>query len=501
MSSEELESENLPPRSPRQRASRINPLTEALSQAHVALLERELVTRSNLPNLYRLINNQYAALQNWHDRHTEWRIRRTSGVIRLVRAPSTFIPGYVFNTLQKPRDFACFCWTLWYAESRQQAGRGNEQQFLMSQLAERLEEQSGGGKLAPHVAALDFRKQDDRYSLQRALKILHTLGALQLQDGSTEDWVNKSGQEDALWEFTEVTRSLISAFDLIKVQAAGQVLDGNPQLLQPTRLPGAEQLEPKVRAWRALLLGPQLLRYDDPAAFAALEEHAAYFRSELGEIFGWQLDLRREYASIMRASGSAASPVMLLNLQAAVDQAALLCCDAIRQKVAAGEWRPDQRGLAQEGCIFIAEGEVAQLLLQVRERDGDRWGSTARQTGFEMLKREIYAKMRQAGFMRGPDRNGYVLILPAAARFAVGYSREDEEEVTPEVAPPAEQLNFGENLNGDEVKGYNTVQASRILNVSDVTILSWIKAGRLKAERSGRVWLIPVAEVERLKKK
>ena len=147
-----------------------NAQAEALTQAHIAIMENEVLARAQNPDLFRLINNQIAALQNWHDLHTGWRIRRSPAVIRLVRTPVALIPGYVFRTLYKPRDFALFVWTLWYAESRAMSGRGNEQQFLMSQMAEQLEEQTQNGRLAVHVAPLDFRKQDDRYSLARALK-------------------------------------------------------------------------------------------------------------------------------------------------------------------------------------------------------------------------------------------------------------------------------------------------------------------------------------------
>ncbi len=479
---------------------------DVLSQAQVILMENEVVTRSHRPDHFRLVNNQFAALQNWHDLHTGWRIRRSPAVIRLVRAPAAFVPGYLFRTLREPRDFACFAWALWYAESRQLAGRGNDQQFLMSQLAERLEEQSLVGLLAPHVAPLDFKKQADRYSLRRALEALQDLGGLQLVDGGAEEWANQTGQADALWEFTEVTRALMTALEPQKVQLAGQKLDGDPNTLKPARLPGQEHVEPLQRAWRALLLGPSLLNYDDPEAFAALLQHAERVRHELAETFGWQLDLRRQYAAVIRASGTALGPLTLLNLQGAADQAALLCCEVIRQKVAAQSLnRPDA-----DGCLLLAEGELAEIFRQVRERFGDRWGNTARKAHFPVLLREVYAKLRQAGLMRGPDRNGYVLILPTAARFAVAYSREDEEETLapPEAASPAlaaaEQLRLldSEARQVNETHNaqvYTTGTVAKMLGVTGWTILRWINAGQIKAEQRGRNWYIEAEEVERLK--
>ncbi|NWJ96478.1 MAG: TIGR02678 family protein [Chloroflexi bacterium] len=487
--------------------SRTNVQADALTLAHVVLMENEVLTRSQSPDLFRLVNNQFAALQSWHDQHTGWRIRRSPTVLRLVRVPSALVPGYMFRALREPRDFACFTWTLWYAESRQLAGRGNDQQFLMSQLAEQLEEQSRLGNLAEHVATLDFKKQADRYSLSRALKALQDLGGLQLVDGGADDWVSQTGESDALWEFTEVTRSLMLALEPHRVQVAGQRLDGDPNTLKPALLQGLEKIEPLQRAWRALLLGPSLLNYDDPAAFAALKEHAPNIRHELGETFGWQLDLRREYGCVIRASGTALGPVTLLNLQGAADQAALLCCDVIRHKVTSGDrtLQPDP-----DGCILIAKGEMAEIFRQVRERYGERWGNTARKAHFPTLLREVYDTLRQAGLMRGPDRNGNILILPTAARFTVAYSREDEEETATLGQPElASQLNLemgeGETPATDsaaktgKVKGYTAAEAGRLLGISNTSVLNWIKAGHLKAEQQGRGWFISADEIERVR--
>ena len=483
--------------------------TEALTQAQVVLMETEVISRLRTPDEFRLVNNQYNALQSWHDQYTGWRIRRSPAVIRLIRTPTTFIPGYAFRTLQQPRDFACFVWTLWYAESRLSSGRGNEQQFLMSGLAERLEEHSGGGYLAPHVAALDFKRQADRYSLSRALKTLQDLGGLQLVDGSTEEWVNNTGQENALWEFTEVARSLILALDMSQVNGAGKVLDGNPHTLAPARLPEADRLNPLQRAWRTLLLGPALFKYDDPTAFAALQAHHETVSFELGATFGWQLDLRQEYAMVIRAGGTSHGPRTLLNLTGAADQAALLCCSVIRRRVDGGDW-PYQ---SVEGCYVVPQSEVADIFRQLREQYGHRWGNTARKLSFNDLLQDVYASLRQAGLVRGPDRQGNLLILPTVARFAVSYPPELDDNDNEET--PAAQLSFETtsqadlsqhqvqtqtiNHNGSATSGdpFTASQVGRRLGVSDQTVLNWIKKGLLRAERNERGWAIPASEVAR----
>src|SRR6266567_6244111 len=116
-----------------------------LTRAHVALMEREVVLPQKQLELFRLVNRHYRTLQAWHDQYTGWRIQRGSTVIRLVRSLSTTNPGYLYDRLKEPKDFACLTWILWFAENRQITGRGNEQQFLLSQLAEQIQEQSSHG--------------------------------------------------------------------------------------------------------------------------------------------------------------------------------------------------------------------------------------------------------------------------------------------------------------------------------------------------------------------
>src|SRR5207249_7139938 len=107
--------------------------------------EREVILAQKHVDLFRLVNRHYRTLQAWHDQYTGWRISRNSSVIRLVRHLSAATPGYAYERLRDPKDFACLTWILWFAENRQLSGRSNDQQFLLSQLAEQIQEQSTSG--------------------------------------------------------------------------------------------------------------------------------------------------------------------------------------------------------------------------------------------------------------------------------------------------------------------------------------------------------------------
>lgn len=408
-------------------ASRQRTYTAELMKAHVALMEREVILSKDV-DLFRLVNRHYYTLQSWHDQNTGWRIQRSATVIRLVRQLSATTPGYLYDRLREPRDFACLTWILWYAENRQLSGRGSEQQFLLSQLAEQIQEQSLSD--IDGIASFDFRRPADRYSIQRALQYLEDLGGLQLVDGQTKEWVEQTADADVLYEFTDVIRSLVSAFNPQLLAMVAAHLNDEGETLRTIRLQDiigdifpVAGIRPLVRAWRTLLLGPVLLRYDDPEAFAELVTHADEVANELLETFGWLLDVKRDYACAVRASGMPTGPVTGLTPFGTSDQMALLMCTTIREQVTTGAWpRPDSYG-----CLHVTTEDMNALFYTLRERFGENWGNEARSRGSRSLLNDVYKKMRQVGLLRGPDDAGNVLILPTAARYNATYEKAGQE--------------------------------------------------------------------------
>lgn len=395
------------------------------AQAQAALLDHEVVSSTGDVDAFRLVRMHFAELERWHEKHTGWRIQRNSTFFRLERHPYGITPVFIDVKLTRPRDFACLAWLLWFAEKRYLAGGGRNQQFLLSQLAEEIQEQS---RLADAARLLDFRNQNDRLSMWRALDYLTRLGGVQTIEGDARRWVDDAEQQDneALYEFTGIAHSLVEALHETQVAAVAARLGDPGKRLAPGWITSlAEPIPPLNRAWCSLLLGPILLRYDDPEAFAALAKQAEKVSEELAEAFGWQLELNNDYACIVRGGTLSAGAGPSLALNSAQDQMILLLCSAIRQRVEAGDWLPDEYG-----CLRVTRGDIEQLFAELRQRYGMHWGATAQQLKATELLNEMYQKMRLLGLLRGPDPAGDLLILPTAARYAISYAEEAGESRT-----------------------------------------------------------------------
>ncbi len=409
---------------------------DRLTRAHVLLLERESIALEDHER-FNLVSTHFRALQMWHDQHTGWRILRGTAVIRLVRALDMAPSGYSYDYIREPRDFACLVRILWYAENRHMTGRSNDQQFLLSHLADQIQDQSAQSiddVWVRHLPdqhnhseragkPLDFRNIQDRYSIQRALHYLQNLGGLQVLDGRTDDWTQQQGDADVLYEFTPTVRTLVAALDTERIT---RMLDHlcTSNSTGPACLPAPiGQAAPELmRAWRALLAGPALFRFDDPLAFTALVANANHIVNEIAETFGWYCAITSDYACIIRGSGMGQGPITVLNVTSAIDQISLLLCAAIRHAVNDGNLLPPDCF----GCLRMQTDDLTALFFQVREQYGDQWGKEARRQQSTSLLSDVYKKMRGAGFLRGPEPDGTILITPLVARYAVTYAIEGD---------------------------------------------------------------------------
>ena len=211
--------------------------------------------------------------------------------------------------------------------------------------------------------------------------------------------------------------SLVEALNQGRVEAIVAHLVQSKQSFLPARVATlSDPIPPLTRAWRALLLGPILLRYDDPEAFSDLMNQAEQVNEELAEAFGWSLELNNDYACIVRGGSLSVGSGPEIALSSGYNQIILLLCTAFREQVETGTWQPDSYG-----CLHVSHLDVAQLFTELRQRYGSHWGTTIQGQKANDLFTELYQRMRQLGFLRGPDEQGELLILPTAARYRFSY--------------------------------------------------------------------------------
>jgi uncharacterized protein (TIGR02678 family) len=367
------------------------------------------------------VRTHIATLEQWYEQHTGWRIQRGASFFRLERHLHSVTPVFLDEKLKKARDFVCLVWLLWFAEKRYLSGGGRNQQFLLSQLADELQKQSQTSE----GAALDFRNQQDRYSMWRALEYLTDLGGLRILEGEIKKWLEEREPSDheALYEFTPVTHSLVESLNEKRVAAITELLTDNKQLSVPDTLPPlAHEIPPLFRAWRTLLLGPALFRYDDSEAFLALTDQSERMSNELSETLGWLLELNSDYACIVRGGSLSAGAGPGLTFNSAYDQMILLLCSVFRQQVEHQIWAPDDYG-----CLHVTAWDINPLFSNLRQRFGTYWGATVQDIEAKELLAEVYQRMRRLGLLRGPDKEGNILIMPTAARYSVSYAQEQQD--------------------------------------------------------------------------
>ncbi len=394
--------------------------------AHAVLLDNVVVAQQTDQEAFRLVKAHIQVLERWHEQHTGWRVQRGSTFFRLERHLHMVLPVFVDEKLKEARDFACLIWILWFAEKRYLTGSGKHQQFLLSQLTEEIQLQTQ----AISKAGLDIRNVQDRYSMRRSLEYLINLGCLQMLEGEMKRWSDSSNQEqyEILFEFTPLAHSLIEALNEKRITALHRSQQehgvASPQNLPPL----SNEIPPLVRAWRTLLLGPALLRYDDAEAFRELTKQTEHVQEELGATFGWSLELNRDYACVVRGGGISIGAGAAISFNGAFDQILLLLCGKFREQVQNKQWTPDSYG-----CIAVTQWQILPLLSDLRQRYGFHWGATVQNISAEKLLEEVYLRMRQTGLLRGPYVEGNILILPTAARYSVSYMAFQEIDGEPRI--------------------------------------------------------------------
>ena len=375
--------------------------------AHHDLLDRVAILADDDPIAYRRVQRAEDRLARFYRDGPGWSLVRTRSVARLVKEPAP-AAARGLPRLQEPLEYALFTWVLWYGEglllSSSPGAGGGEGQFVLSDLAEALLAQTAA---VAGIEPLDLRDHRQRQSLVRALRALEVCQAIRRLQGAPEEWESTAGGANVLYEFTPLAPRLLCRVDIATLAdlALGPA--------HPAREPAAPNAaNPMQRAWRALLLGPVLHAADDPEAFAALIRARGEVAAVLQRVLGWELDLRRGYALVVRDGTVAYAPGAVIDTdRRAVQHPILLLAARYRDRVRLGDLEPDA-----DGVVRVSLAGFESDLWALRDAYRDQWGTALGDVGPKALLRAVLEEMRAGGLLRGPDAAGCICLQPALAR-------------------------------------------------------------------------------------
>jgi hypothetical protein len=206
----------------------------------------------------------------------------------------------------------------------------------------------------------------------------------------------------------------------------GHLLEPAPTA--PGQLAAVAELAPLQRAWRALLGGPVFVRYDDPAAFAALWEARRQVAADLEQMGDELLDITPFYARLVRPAGTTDPGDARLSLRRALDHAVLCFCSHLRAAVSRGDLGPPD---PDSDCVVTTRPALARVFEQTVADDARHWGRQLQaRAGRPELFDDVCAAMRRLGLLRGPDRRGTAILLPTAAAYTVSYASDPPPAAT-----------------------------------------------------------------------
>lgn len=381
------------------------------------LLTHILVSQADGPEAYRRVRLNEAYLRSWLSDRPGWRLLSGRGIYRLQRLPSRVVLERGLPGLRTPMDYACLCWVLWFAENRSSSSRD---WFVISELAGEVTRVADG--------SFDLGERTHREALVRALQLLEDLMVLRNRDGDANLWaVGMSADRErteVLYDFAEDAPRLLANFNRHGLDRLSAAVTGD-RLLPPT----GEEAQPLVRAWRAILLGPGLWRSDDPEAFVELRVQAARVQEELEAALGWGLEIGRDYARIWRETTARSGMGTLLDLAPEpgeegqerhlrfIFQPIVLLMTSVRADIQAG-----RLAAAEDGTVETSGSYLRGLLLDLHRLFRRNWGvELGERTKAAELSAVVFSKMREIGYLRGPDELDRIWILPAAAFVAAEY--------------------------------------------------------------------------------
>lgn len=378
--------------------------SEERHRCYTDLIDNLAITAEQNDVAFRRIRTRFTEIQRWFSERAAWPAILTRDMVRLIKTPAIANDTQGLPWASGPRDYEMFVWLLWYEEQLE------TNQFVCSEMVRDIEAQIRETVGPDHFT---WNSHEDRRALERAALALVGMGALRRVDGSISEYV-RAEAPDALYEYTGVARHLHIRLPR-DVEAAVERND----YAGPVRTDDA--VTPEQRLYRTLLLSPALYAHHDPEGFAVLSGRDVRHRIEedLRDRLGWDLEVTRHHASLLRPAGRGQGDATFPRTNAAILHVVLLMCGRVRDMAQTGDPVPDERDR-----INISKARFHSELLDLRAAEGGNWGKGLGSESLDGLADMTLSQMREWGLVEEGEEEDMLRFLTLSARYFGVYSDE-----------------------------------------------------------------------------
>lgn len=364
------------------------------------------------PELYQAVKNHYEALQEWFQEYCGFTLLVTRYFAKLEKMPGKAQTWMGFGSFQQPRDYGLFTYCLWFLE-----GRGENDQFLLTELVEEIREHLTGRDVF-----LDWTVYEHRLSMARALKLLKEMGVLATVDGDEGEWARSGSEGDnVLYECTPWSRYVLRRFpqDLQNYTEVPELGEG-----MYADTPEGVLKRRRHRIYRRLIQEPVVYDWewtDDERYY--VRNQRRLISEQLENMLGLQLERYQEGYLVFCPETS--SDAQLFPTAKALTDLALLLGGELRRSL-----RSETGGLTVDvqGRIELTLVELENMMLRLREQHQNSWSKQHRQATARELAAELLQHLAEWGLAGQVDQQRW-WIYPALGRWQGEYESQGKVEV------------------------------------------------------------------------
>lgn len=374
---------------------------EKTVEALARLFEQFWILREEEPEAYLLIRNREQLLKRYLQEKFGLELIVHQHFAKLEKIPAEPESWMGIQSFQNSMDYAIFCCALAYAEQK-----GIDEQFLLSDLAERIQE------LYPGEIPLDWKNYQHRRSLVRALKEVIGLHLIKTIDGNLDQF-QLSDEEEVLYEVTIYSRYFMRSYpdDLYQYSSMDELL-----MQEWNRQPDDQR---RKRVYRKLMMVPFVYRKnEEDQDFAYIRNFRNRLRDDFEQHTPFRLEVFKNVAMLTLPDPK--KRYTLFPDNRGITDAALHTMAVIRENKATLD-------ITELGTVRIPRASFDMFVRQTKEKYGHGWSKKHRDETPEETAHQIIEVWEEWNMAEWDEETRMLTILPGAARLTAFYPADYEK--------------------------------------------------------------------------